>query len=86
MSQQVYKELFEVMKNRRGPYTGIDIPEFYELVEELFTPEEAEVNNAMPAKPATAEVIAAVMNRDGDEIKAILETMGQLYYFRKGSS
>ena len=45
MGQQVYKELFDVMKNRRGPYTGVDIPEFYELVEELFTPQEAEVNN-----------------------------------------
>ena len=75
MSQQVYRELFEVMKNRRGPYTGIDIPEFYELVEELFTPQEAEVNNAMPAKPAAADEIAAEMDRDGDEIKAILETM-----------
>lgn len=35
MSQQVYKELFEVMKSRRGPYTGIEIPEFYDLVASL---------------------------------------------------
>ena len=39
MKPDVYKQLFEVMKNRRGPYTGIDIPEFYPLVQALFTPE-----------------------------------------------
>ena len=58
MERQVYKELFEVMKNRRGPYTGIEIPEFYLMVEELFTPQEAEVNNLMPRKPVTAAEIA----------------------------
>jgi len=75
MVQQFYKELYEVMKSRRGPYTGIDIPEFYDMVEELFTPLEAEVNNAMPRKPVTAAELAAEMDRDESEIKAILETM-----------
>jgi Pyruvate/2-oxoacid:ferredoxin oxidoreductase delta subunit len=75
MVQQVYKELFEVMKNRRGPYTGVEIPEFYPMVEELFTPQEAEVNNAMPRKPVTAAGMAAEMDRDEGEIKTILETM-----------
>ena len=37
MSKKVYKELLEVMKKRGGGYSGKDIPEFYELVEELFT-------------------------------------------------
>ena len=36
MKPDVYKQLFEVMKNRRDPYTGIEIPEFYTLdTEEL---------------------------------------------------
>ena len=48
MAQKVYQQLMEVMKNRRGAYAGMDIPEFYELVEALFTPDEAEVNNALP--------------------------------------
>jgi len=72
---QVYKELYEVMKKRRGPYTGVEIPEFYDMVAELFTPQEAEVNNMMPRKPATAAEIAGEMNRDESDIKAILETM-----------
>ena len=75
MAQEVYKELYEVMKSRRGPYTGLEIPEFYDMVAELFTPKEAEVNNMMPRKPATAAEIAGEMDRDEGEIKAILETM-----------
>ena len=56
------------MKNRRGPYTGIDIPEFYPLVQALFTPEEAEVNNAMPRKPSTANDIAKEMGKPENDI------------------
>ena len=48
MGQEVYRQLLEVMKKRGGNYAGMDIPEFFSFVEELFTPQEAEVNNAMP--------------------------------------
>ena len=75
MSKEVYKELLEVMKKRRGGYSGMDIPEFYELVEELFTPEEAEVNNAMPRGPFTVKDMAKGMGRDEIEIEEILEAM-----------
>jgi len=75
MSKEVYKELLEVMKKRRGGYSGMDIPEFYELVEELFTPVEAEVNNAMPRGPFTAKDMAKGMGRDEIEIEEILEAM-----------
>ena len=75
MSKEVYKELLEVMKKRGGGYAGMDIPEFYEMVEEMFTPEEAEVNNVMPRGPFTAKDMAKQMGRDVAEIKGILETM-----------
>ena len=75
MSKEVYKELLEVMKKRGGGYAGKDIPEFYEMVEEMFTLEEAEVNNAMPRGPATAKDIAEGMGRDEGEIEEILEAM-----------
>jgi len=42
MPAQVYKDMLEVMAKRGGPYSGADIPEFYPLMEELFTPEEAQ--------------------------------------------
>jgi 2-oxoacid:acceptor oxidoreductase delta subunit (pyruvate/2-ketoisovalerate family) len=75
MIQNVYKELLEVMRNRGGPYAGLDIPEFYALVEELFAPEEAEMNNVLPRKPAAAEEIAGRISRDENEIAEILERM-----------
>ena len=75
MSKEVYKELLEVMKKRGGGYAGKDIPEFYEMVEEMFTPQEAEVNNTMPRGPFTAKDMAQQMGRDEAEIEEILEAM-----------
>ena len=75
MSKEVYKELLEVMKKRGGGYAGMDIPEFYAMVEELFTPEEAEVNNALPRGPVTTKDLAKEMGRDEAEIEKILEAM-----------
>jgi Na+-translocating ferredoxin:NAD+ oxidoreductase RNF subunit RnfB len=75
MAQDVYKKLLEVMQQRRGGYAGLDIPEFYALVEALFTPQEAAVNNVMSRKPSTAGEIAAEMGKGAEEIEPILETM-----------
>ncbi len=75
MSSELYKNLLEVMKKRGGGYAGMDIPEFYEMVEELFTPKEAAVNNALPSKPVTASEIAKEMGKKETEIEAILEEM-----------
>ncbi len=75
MSQKVYRELLEVMKSRGGPYAGLDIPEFFALVEELFDSEEAEINNALPRKPAPADEIAAKTGRSPEEVSGILERM-----------
>jgi ferredoxin len=75
MSQEVYRQLLEVMKKRGGGYSGMDIPEFFEMVEEMFTPLEAEVNNAMPRNPVTAKDLAGQMGRDEREIESILEAM-----------
>jgi hypothetical protein len=75
MTQTVYRELLEVMKSRGGPYAGLDIPEFFALVEELFDPEEAEINNALPRKPASVEEMAARTGRSLEEALKILERM-----------
>lgn len=75
MGQPVYKELLEVMKKRGGDFSGMDIPEFYAMVEEMFTPEEARVNNAMPRGPFTAGDLAEKMGRDSAEIASTLEAM-----------
>lgn len=75
MSKEVYKQLLEVMKSRGGGYSGADIPEFFKMVEVMFTPEEAEVNNAMLQGPFTAPDLAKEMGRDEGEITDILEGM-----------
>ncbi|MBU4038074.1 MAG: 4Fe-4S binding protein [Proteobacteria bacterium] len=75
MDKAVYKELLEVMKSRGGAYSGADIPEFYAMVEEMFTPEEARVNNAMPKTPFTAEQLAETMGMDKKACEEILEGM-----------
>ena len=53
----------------------MDIPEFYEMVEELFTPQEAEINNEMPKDHFTARDMAKKLGSDKLEIKEILEAM-----------
>ena len=63
-TQQVYRDLLEVMKSRRGPYAGLDIPEFFDLVEMLFTPAQAEVNNLLSHKPARVDQLAETSGRD----------------------
>ena len=75
MTQTVYQELLEVMKSRGGPYSGLDIPEFFPLVEKLFDLEEAEINNALPRKPVSVEEIVTRTGRSPDEVTKILERM-----------
>jgi Pyruvate/2-oxoacid:ferredoxin oxidoreductase delta subunit len=75
MSEQVYHELCAKMAKRGGRYPGRDIPQFYALVEELFTPEEAAVCNAIPDGLHSAEAIARQMAKGVDETRSILEGM-----------
>jgi len=75
MVKDVYRELLEVMKKRRGGYAGMDIPEFFAMAKVLFTPEEAEINNAMPRGPFTAASLADEIGRDAAELEIILEAM-----------
>jgi hypothetical protein len=75
MAEKVHRELLEVMKGWGGPYAGLDIPEFFALVEELFDPEEAEINNALPRKPTPVNEIAAKTDRSPEEVSGILARM-----------
>ncbi len=75
MASQVYRDMLDVMIKRGGSYAGMDIPEFYALVQELFTPEEAQLNNALPRNPVTAAEIAKEKGRGEAEVTALLEGM-----------
>jgi electron transport complex protein RnfB len=74
-ASEVYRQLCEAMAKRGGEYPGMDIPEFYALVEELFTPEEAEVLIAIPRGYHPASAIAAEMGKREKEVAPILEAM-----------
>jgi len=75
MTDPVYRELLQVMKKRGGDFSGMDIPEFFAMVEEMFTPAEAEVNNAMPRGLFAAAGLAKDMGRPVAQIEPILEAM-----------
>lgn len=75
MNQEAYKHLCEAMAERGGPYPGMDIPEFYSLARELFTPEEAQVCAAMPRRPSTAAQISQSVGIEEPALGEILEAM-----------
>ncbi|MFO7783685.1 MAG: 4Fe-4S binding protein [Desulfatiglandales bacterium] len=75
MTEDVYKELCKALEERPGRYRGMDIPEFYELARELFTPEEAAVCAAQPRGLQPAAGIAGEMGKDEAEVAGTLESM-----------
>jgi Pyruvate/2-oxoacid:ferredoxin oxidoreductase delta subunit len=75
MEEQVYQELCQKLTKRGGRYPAMDIPEFYVVIKELFTPQEAAVFNAIPKDYQPAETIAVNLGRSEQEISTILETM-----------
>ena len=75
MSDQVYKDMIEVMNKRGALLGGMDIPEYYNVVEHLFSVDEAKINNAMPNGEFTAKDMAEIMGRDESEVAAVLRGM-----------
>jgi Pyruvate/2-oxoacid:ferredoxin oxidoreductase delta subunit len=75
MADEIYKGLMDRFARRGGRYPGMDIPEFYELARELYTPEEASVATAMPKGFSTAEQLAEILSKGKAEVETILETM-----------
>jgi len=75
MSEQVYKDMIPVMNRRALAFGGMDIPEFYRVAKALFSPEEAEINNAMPAKTFSAADLAKIMGREEAELAPKLKAM-----------
>lgn len=75
MSEQAYKDLCQAMAERGGAYPGMDIPEFYHLARELFTPEEARLCAAMPRRPSTPAQIAQSIGIVESKVEEILESM-----------
>jgi Pyruvate/2-oxoacid:ferredoxin oxidoreductase delta subunit len=89
MAEKLYHQLCETMKNRGGMFPGMDIPEFYELAETLFSPEEAVISIGLPRGLHPAVDIAKGMEKDVEWVAPRLEIMadkGLLFSIQKGGS
>jgi Pyruvate/2-oxoacid:ferredoxin oxidoreductase delta subunit len=75
MADQVYTKLMQRFARKNVRYPGMDIPEFYEMVSELFTPEQASVASSMPHGPTTAEQLAPTLATSVEEVERVLESM-----------
>jgi 2-oxoacid:acceptor oxidoreductase delta subunit (pyruvate/2-ketoisovalerate family) len=84
MVEQIYKELMQKFAKRGGRYPGMDIPEFYEMARELFTPEEASIAVALPKGFSTAEQLAETTGRKPEELESTLQKMARKGLCRSG--
>ena len=75
METQAYQNLCQKLSKQGGRFPGMDIPEFYNLIHALFTPEEAVVFIAMPKDYNPAGTIAENLGRSEHEVLEILEAM-----------
>ncbi|HEU65887.1 MAG TPA: 4Fe-4S dicluster domain-containing protein [Chloroflexi bacterium] len=77
MAERVYEELADALSLRGGTLPVLKGRELFALLEELFTPEEAELAAGMPIiGPVTAERFAReVAGRDTEKVKNVLEAM-----------
>ena len=76
MTAPVYEKLTETLSLKAGPLPAFKCPEFYAVLEELFTPEEAELAAKMPLSPIVAETFAReTAGGDPKDVERLLETM-----------
>jgi len=75
MQDPVYDKLIEALNMRGGGLPAIKCPEFYAILDELFTPEEGALASQMPMNPVSAADLAAEMGRDPGEVERLLEGM-----------
>ena len=76
MADAVYEKLADALSIRGGGVPAVKCKEFFALLEELFTPKEAELAIKMPVSPIPAETFAKeIVGGDPKEVKSLLETM-----------
>jgi NAD-dependent dihydropyrimidine dehydrogenase PreA subunit len=89
MTVPIYEKLTDALALRGGPAPALKCPEFYTLIEELFSPEEAELVIKMPLDLFTAEALANEIGADVEEIRKQLEKMadeGLLFTHDRGGT
>ncbi len=87
MKKELCDRLVDALLLRGGGILPKKVQVTYDLMEELFSPEEAELACTMPIKPETAEKIAEAGGTDVDNAAALLESMadkGLVFCLDKG--
>ena len=75
MTEPVYEKLADELSSRGGAMPAIKCREFFAMMEELFTPEEAELAAKLPPSPIPAETFAREIAGDPKEVESLLENM-----------
>jgi len=75
MTEPFYEKLVDALNSRGGIMPAIKCKELFALLEELFTPEEAELATKLPPSPIPAETFAREIAGDPKEVESLLETM-----------
>ena len=75
MTTPVYEQLAEALRSRALIAPVAKCRELYALLEELFTPDEAEIGAKMPLIPIPAEALAREIAGDPQDVEKLLETM-----------
>ena len=78
MSEEIYEQLTDALVKRGGAIPPKKCKEFYALVEELFTEEQAEMAVKMPMGPVSADQMAEDMGISVGEAESQLEGMADL--------
>ncbi len=73
--EQVYQDLAEDLKKAGGAIPVIPNEEFYALLKDLVTPEEAAVAVRLSGKSTTAEAVAEEMGQPVEDVRSKLEHM-----------
>ena len=84
MPDHKYESLRVAIQMRGGSMPAIKTPEFFALIDYLFSPEEAELAVILPIMPASADEIADKAGKDSGTVKLQLEGMadkGLVYTF-----
>jgi ferredoxin len=88
MPDHKYEHLRVAIQMRGGSMPALKCPEFFALVDYLFSPEEAELAVGLPITPASADEIGDKAGKDPDAVKLQLEKMadkGLVYTFDKNN-
>lgn len=76
MAESVYEEIADALSLRGGTLPVLKCREFSGLLEELFTPEEAEMAARLPIGPVTADAFAReVADGDTERVRNLLEAL-----------